>query len=90
MCTARDLGLVPGLGRSSGEGKGYPFQYSGLENSMNCIVHGVSKSQTQPSDFYFNFLFIIKTFGVKRIEVVDFSLMERRLKNPPHSAVSIS
>ena len=34
------------LGRSSGEGKGYPLQYSGLENSMGCIVHGVSKSQT--------------------------------------------
>ena len=33
-CNAGDLGLIPGLGRSPGEGKGYPFQYSGLENSM--------------------------------------------------------
>ena len=33
-----DLGLTPGLGRSPGKGKGYPFQYSGLENSMDCIV----------------------------------------------------
>ena len=42
-----DLGSIPGLGRSPGEGKGYPFQYSGLENSMDCIVvHGVAKSQT--------------------------------------------
>ena len=52
-----DLGLIPGLGRSPGEGKGYPLQYIGLENSMDCIVHGVAKSQTQLSDFHFHFLF---------------------------------
>ena len=40
-CTVGDLDSIPGLGRSPGEGKGYPLQYSGLENSMNCIVHGV-------------------------------------------------
>ena len=40
-----DLGSIPGLGRFPGEGKGYPLQYSGLENSMGCIVHGVSESQ---------------------------------------------
>jgi len=45
-CNAGDLGLIPGLGRSPGEGKGYPLQYSGLENSMDCIVHGVTKSRT--------------------------------------------
>ena len=39
-----DLGLIPGLGRSPREGKGYQLQYSGLENSMDCIVHGVAKS----------------------------------------------
>ena len=44
---AGDQGLIPGLGRSPGEGKGYPLQYSGLENSMDCIVHGVAKSWTQ-------------------------------------------
>ena len=44
-CNVGDLGLIPGLGRSPGEGKGYPLQYYGLENSMNCIVHGVTKSQ---------------------------------------------
>jgi len=38
-----DLGSIPGLGRSPGEGKGYPLRYSGLENSMDCIVHGVTK-----------------------------------------------
>ena len=40
-CNAGDLGLILGLGRSPGEGKGYPLQYSDLENSMDCIVHGV-------------------------------------------------
>ena len=45
-CNVGDLGLIPGLGRSPGGGKGYPFQHSGLENSMDCIVHGVTKSQT--------------------------------------------
>ncbi|KAB0368363.1 hypothetical protein FD755_020129, partial [Muntiacus reevesi] len=47
-----DLGSVPGLGRSPGEGKDYPFQYSGLENSMDCVVCGVAKSWTRLSDFH--------------------------------------
>ena len=41
---AGDLGWVPRLGRSPGEGNGYPLQYCGLENSMDCIVHGVAES----------------------------------------------
>ena len=45
-CNAGDLGSISGLGRSHGEGKGYPLQYSDLENPMDCIVHGVAKSQT--------------------------------------------
>ena len=45
-CNAVDSSSVPGLGRSFGERKGYPLQYSGLENSMKCIVHGVKKSRT--------------------------------------------
>ena len=45
-CNVEDLGSIPGLGRSLGEGKGYPFQYSGLENSMNCIGLGVAKCRT--------------------------------------------
>ena len=52
-CYAGDLGSIPWLGRSPGEGNSYPLQYSGLENSMNCIVHGVAKSRTQLSDFHF-------------------------------------
>ena len=46
-----DLGSIPGLVRSPGEGKSYPLQYSGLENSMDCIVHGFAKSRTRLSDF---------------------------------------
>ena len=42
-CNVGYLGLIPGLGRSPGEGKGYPFQYSGLENSIDCIVHRVAE-----------------------------------------------
>ena len=53
---AGDVGSIPGLGRSSGEGKGYPLQYSGLENSMDNIVHGVANSQTWVSDFHSHFL----------------------------------
>ena len=55
-CNAGDSSLIPGLGRCHGEGKDYPLQYSGLENSMDCIVHGVTKSRTQLSDFHFHFL----------------------------------
>ena len=50
---SRDLGSIPGLGKSPGEGKGCPLQYSGLENSMDCTVHRVAKSWTQLSDFHF-------------------------------------
>ena len=44
-CNAGDLGSIPGLGKSPREEKGNPLQYSGLENSMDLIVHGVAKSQ---------------------------------------------
>ena len=51
-CNVGDLGSIPRLGRYPGEGKGYPLQYSGLEKSMDCIGHGVAKSQTQLSKFH--------------------------------------
>ena len=54
-CKVGDLGLIPGLGRSPGEGKGYPLQYPGLENSMDCIDRGVTKSRTRLSDCHFHF-----------------------------------
>ena len=54
-CNVGDLGLIPGLERSPGEGNGYPLQYSRMENSMDrgtwwATVHGVAQSQTQLSD----------------------------------------
>ena len=45
-CNEGDLGSLSGLERSPGEEKGYPLQYSDLDNSMDCIVHGVAKSRT--------------------------------------------
>ena len=51
-CNAGDLGSTPGLGRSPGGGNGYPLQYYGLENSMDCIVHVVAKSWTRLSSFH--------------------------------------
>ena len=55
-CNVGDLGSIRGLGRSPGEGKGYPLQYSGLENSMDYTVHGVAKSRTRLNDFHFHFI----------------------------------
>ena len=55
-CNVGDLGLISGLQRSPGEGKGYPLQYSVLENPMDCIVHGGPKSRTQLGDFHFTLL----------------------------------
>ena len=55
ICNAGDPDSILGLGRSTGEGIGYPLQYSGLANSMDCTVHGVAKSRTRLSDFHFHF-----------------------------------
>ena len=52
-------GWIPGLGRSPGEGIGYPLQYSGPENSVDYIVHGVAKSRTRLSDFHFQFYYAL-------------------------------
>ena len=49
---AVDLGSISGMGRCPGEGHGYPLQYSGLENSIDCIVHGVAKSWTRLKNFH--------------------------------------
>ena len=61
-CSAGDLGSIPGLRRSAGEGKGYPLPCSGLENSMDCIVCGVRKSRTRLSDSHFASLHIANDF----------------------------
>ena len=51
-CNSGDLDSIPGLGRSPGEVKGYPLQYSGLKNFMDCIVHRVRESRTQLNGFH--------------------------------------
>ena len=76
-CNAGDLGSIPGLGRSPGEGKGYPFQYSGLENFMDCIVHGVAKSRTRLSNFDFLSFLLVTALAY------DLILVE--LEGRPHS-----
>ena len=54
-CNVGDLDSIPGLGRSPGEGKGYLLQLSGLEDFIDCMVHGVTKSRTRLSNFTFTF-----------------------------------
>ena len=69
-CSEGDLGSIPGLGRSPEEGKGYALQRSDLESSVDCIVHGVTKSRTRLSDFHFTSLLKIPTNAeVYRIKV---------------------
>ena len=62
-CNMGYLGSIPGLERCPGEGKGYPLQYSGLKNCMDCIIHGVAKSWTGLSDFCFHF-HTVKGLGI--------------------------
>ena len=70
-CNVGDLGSIPGLGRSSGEGKGYPLQHSDLENSMD-YIHGVAKSQTRLT-FTFTFHFLIYGSVYMTIPVFQFT-----------------
>ena len=63
-CSVRDLRSIPALGRSSGEGNGCPLQYSGQENSMDCIVHGVAKSWIYNPSYLHFILFMNSIFGV--------------------------
>ena len=63
-CNVGTLGSIPGLGRSPGEGKGYPLQYSGLENSMDCIVPGVTElDTTEWLSLHFTYTFITFLFS---------------------------
>ena len=94
-CSAGDLSSVPGLGRSPGEGKGYPLQYSGLENSMDCVVHGIAKSWTRLSNFNFHFVglrccsgfSLVIASGAYSLIAVASLVAEHRFWDPPASAV---
>ena len=70
---AEDLDSIPGLGRSPGEGNGYPPQYFGLENSMDCIVHGVAKSWTWLSNFHSVNIFFTSCTWFLAITVIDIN-----------------
>ena len=75
-CNAGDTGSIPGSGISPGEGKGYPLKYSGLENSMDCIVDGVAKSRTQ--------LFLtayLKIFLCKQSQLIILTIFSQMDKN---------
>ena len=77
-CNVGHLGSIPGLGRYPGEGKGYT-PYSGLENSMDWIVNGVTKSQTQVSNFHLHSTSEIKTWisQVKLPEMLRSYILRR-------------
>ena len=87
-CDAGDLGSIPGLGRSPGEGKSYPLQYSGLENSMDCTAHEVAKSRTGLNNFHFQFLYQLSYQGspkeneLRRIEAFELWCWRRLLRVP--------
>ena len=66
-CNVGDQGLIPGLGRSPGEGKGYPHQYSGLENFMNCILHGVKVEHD-----WATFTYLLTPFYIKDLCILRF------------------
>ena len=79
-CNAGELGLIPRLGRAPGEGKGYPLQYSGLENSMN-RNHGVTKNQTRLSNFHFQGLNILGSYAI-------LFLQHQTLLSPPDTSTT--
>ena len=78
-CNEGDLGSILGLGRSPGRGKGYPFQYSSLEKSMDCIVHGVSRSLTPLNDFPFHskYKMVSSKFKVAVHSVIIYPICNR-------------
>ena len=73
-CNVGDLGSVPRLGRFPGEGKGNPLQYSGLENSMDCVVHGVAKNQARLNNFHFSDFW--RWVTIKNYEGSEISLLQ--------------
>ena len=73
-CNMEDLGSIPGLGRSPGEGKGYPLQYSGLENSMDCIVHGSQRVRHDWATFTFTFKVMLKILQARLQQLLNWKL----------------
>ena len=92
-CSAGDLGLIPGLGRSPGEGNGNPLQYSCLENPMDrkawwATVHGVAKSRTRLSDFTFTFTHVIEENSLIQVDYCQYFGCERwTIKKAEHQRI---
>ena len=85
---AGDLGLISGLGWSPGEGNGYSLQYSDLENCMDYIVYGVTKSQTRLNDFHFLSLVswdchnkLSQVWGFKTMKMYSFTVLEAEVQH---------
>ena len=76
-CNVGDLGSISRLGRSPAERNGYPLQYSGLENAMDCIVNGVAKSPTQLSNFHFQVALVVKNSSANSRDIRDTSSIPR-------------
>ena len=79
LCNVRDLGLIPGSGRSPGEENSYPLQYSGLENSMDHIAHGLAESDMTEG---------LSLMGKKKEKTEALEGDKRRLEGPAHHSSS--
>ena len=93
--SAGDLGSIPGLGRSAGEGKGYPLQHSGLENSMDCVVHGVAKeSDTTEWLSLFTFTFRFRALNISSTRLptalISSEASPRTLHSSPNTPTCFS
>ena len=87
-CNARDPSLIPGLGRSAGGGRSYPLQYSSLENSMDCIVHGWQRVRYDWMTFTFTRLLIAALFiFAKYWKLLKCSNREDGIKHGMHTTV---
>ena len=100
-CNSGDPGSIHGSGRPSGEGNAYPLRYSGLDNSMDCIVHGVSNSQTQLSNFHFtsisidaekafdkfHYPFVVKILQKMVLEGTYLNIIQPIYKNPTETII---
>ena len=75
LAMGEDLDSIPGLGRAPGERKGYALQYSGLENSMDPVVHGVTKSRMRLSDFHFHF-YVLEKIEISYLDLYSCSMMQ--------------
>ena len=88
-CREGDLGFIPGLGRSSGEGNSYPLQYSGLKNSMDCTVHGITESDTTERLSSFHILHFTRKHCSKVILYLISACIVKKKKNSPYEFCTV-